>query len=194
MKIKIKNVGFSVGIPFLAISAFFLAGDMRENYILAVLFSALHETGHILALLFFGRKPTSITLGIMGIRIEMNDAMLLYHQECVIALSGPVINLVLAIIFAFTDISGLPFAVNTGLFLVNILPVKTLDGGRFIYNLLLLRTDEEKAGKTINILEIITAVMLVVVMIVSLVTGCANTSFVFFSVTLVIIIVLQFWF
>lgn len=194
MKIKIKNTVFSVGIPFLATAAFFLAGNMRENYILAVLFSTLHETGHILALLFFGKKPTSIILGIMGIRIETNDIMLSYRQECITALSGPFINLALAIIFAFTDISGLSFAVNTGLFFVNILPVKTLDGGRFVYNLLLSETDEEKAGKIINVLEIFTAVMLVAVMIISLVTGYANTSFVFFSVTLVIIIVLQFWF
>lgn len=194
MKIKIKNTVFSVGIPFLAVSAFFLAGEMRENYIMAVLFSALHETGHILALLFFGKKPTSLILGIMGIRIETNDAMMSYREVCVIALSGPAINLVFAVIFAFADISGLPFAVNTGLFLVNILPVKTLDGGRFIYNLILSETDEEKADKTINTLEILTVVMLVAVMIISLVTGYVNTSFVFFSVTLVIIIVLQFLF
>lgn len=194
MKIRIKNICISVGIPFLAAAAFFLSSDMRENYILAVLFSALHESGHIFALLYFGKKPTDITLGIMGIRIEMNDTMLSYRQECVIALSGPVINLVLAIIFAFTDISGLPFAVNAGLFIVNILPVKTLDGGRFFYNLMLAYADESKADRIINILEIVTAIMLVAVMITSLVTGYSNTSFVFFSVTLVIIIVLQFWF
>ena len=192
MKIKSGNVVFSVGIPFLASAAFFLAGDMRKNYILALLFSALHETGHILALLFFGRKPKEITLGIMGIRIEMNNAMLSYRQECIVALAGPAVNLVLAVIFAFTDMSGLPFAVNAGLFIVNILPVKTLDGGRFINNLILSRSDAEKAVKIMNSLEIATAVMLVIVLILSLLTDCANTSFVFFSATLVIIIVLQF--
>ena len=194
MKIKSGNAVFSVGIPFLAAAAFFLAGDMRQNYILALLFSALHETGHILALLFFGRKPKEITLGIMGIRIEMNNAMLSYRQECIVALAGPAVNLVLAVIFAFTDMSGLPFAVNAGLFIVNILPVKTLDGGRFINNLILSRSDSEKAVKIINSLEISTAVMLVIVLMISLVTGCENTSFVFFAVTLVVIIVLQFLF
>ena len=192
MKIKSGNVVFSVGIPFLAAAAFFLAGDMRKNYILALLFSALHETGHILALLFFGRKPKEITLGIMGIRIETNNAMLSYRQECIVALAGPAVNLVLAVIFAFTDMSGLPFAVNAGLFIVNILPVKTLDGGRFINNLILSRSDAEKAVKIMNSLEITTVVKLVTVLILSLLTDCANTSFVFFSVTLVIIIVLQF--
>ena len=194
MKIKIRNVGFSVGIPFLAAAAFFLAGDMRENYILALIFSALHETGHILALLFFGRKPTEITLGIMGIRIEMNNTILSYREECIVALAGPFVNFVFAVIFAFTDISGVPFVVNTGLFIVNILPVKTLDGGRFINNLILSHSDEDKADKIMNRLEIATAVMLVIVLIISLVTGCENTSFVFFAVTLVIIIVLQFLF
>lgn len=194
MKIKIKNISFSVGIPFLASATFFLAGDMRENYIIAVLFSTLHEVGHILALLFFGKKPTKISLGVMGIRIEKKEIILSYREECITALCGPAVNLIFLIIFAFIDKGGLAFAINTGLFIVNMLPVKTLDGGRFVYNLLLSETDEEKADKIINTLEIFTAVMLISVMIISLVTGYVNTSFVFFSVTLVTIIVLQFWF
>ncbi len=194
MKFRIKNISFSVGIPFLAVAAFFLAGDMRVNYFCAVLFSALHETGHILALLFFGKKPKKITFGMMGIRIDTSDMLLSYREECITALCGPLINLLFLVVFAIIDITGLPFAINSGLFIINMLPVKTLDGGRIVYNLMMSKTDEEKADKIINILEIITAILLIVVMIISLVSDYANTSFVFFSVTLVIIILLQFVF
>lgn len=192
MKIKIKNIDFSVGILFPALAAFFLACDMRQNYLWAVLFSSLHEVGHILAMLFYGRKPNSITLGIMGIRIEKSDISLSYRQECVTALCGPAVNLILAVIFAVVDISGLPFAVNTGLFVVNMLPVKTLDGGRFAENLLLLYSDKETADKVMGNFELFTVLLLITVLIISLVTGYVNTSFVFFSVTLVMIILLQF--
>lgn len=194
MKFKIKNIGFSVGIPFLAAAAFFLAGDMRINYLWTVLFSTLHETGHILAMLFFGKKPKKITFGTMGIRIEKSDITLSYREECITALCGPVINLIFAVIFALIDITGLPFAINAGLFIINMLPVKTLDGGRFIYNLLLICSDEEKATKIINTLEIITSVILIAVLVISLITEYVNTSFVLFSVILVIIIVSECFF
>lgn len=194
MKIKCKNISFSVGIPFLAAAAFFLAGDMRINYACAVLFSTLHEIGHILALLFFGKKPTKISLGIMGIRIETNDMLLSYREECITALCGPVVNLIFSVIFALINMTGLPFIINTGLFVVNMIPVKTLDGGRFIYNFLLVYSDEETANKIINTLEIITSVILIAVLVISLITGYANTSFVLFSVILVIIIVSECFF
>lgn len=192
MKFRIKNIGFSVGIPFLASAAFFLAGDMRINYCCAVLFSALHEVGHILALLYYGKKPKNITLGVMGIRIEKSDIALSYREECITALCGPFVNLIFSVVFALIDMTGLPFAINSGLFIINMLPVKTLDGGRFVYNFLLASVDEENADKIMSHLEFFTAIMLVIIMIISLVTGYANTSFVFFTVTLVIIIVLQF--
>lgn len=194
MKFKIKNISFSVGIPFLAAAAFFLAGDMRENYFCAMLFSALHEAGHILALLCFGKKPKNITFGVMGVRIETSEMILSYREECITALSGPFVNLIFSVVFAIIDMTGLPFAINSGLFIINILPVKTLDGGRFVHNLLLVCTAKEKADKIMNYLEVFTAIMLVLIMIISLVTGYANTSFVFFTVTLVIIILLQFQF
>ena len=192
MKFRIKNIGFSVGIPFLASATFFLAGDMRINYCCAVLFSALHEVGHILALLYYGKKPKNITLGVMGIRIEKSDIALSYREECITALCGPFVNLIFSVVFALIDMTGLPFAINSGLFIINMLPVKTLDGGRFVYNFLLASVDEENARKVMNISEIITALMLIAVLIFSLITGFVNTSFVLFAVLLVIIIVSEF--
>lgn len=189
MKIKLKDTDFSVGIPFFAAATFFLAGDMRKNYICAVLFSSLHEIGHIIALFYFGVKPKKIILGAIGIRIEANNNVLSYREECITALCGPVVNLIFVVIFAFVDMSELPFAINTGLFVINILPVKTLDGGRFIYNFIMSVGDEEKAVKVINKLEILTASILIAVLIFSLVAGYVNTSFVLFSIFLVIIIV-----
>ena len=192
MKFRINDVVFSVGIPFLAAAAFFLAGDMRVNYCYAVLFSALHEIGHIIALFCFGKKPKNITFGIMGVRIETTSMTLSYRDECIAAFCGPLVNLIFAVIFSIVDIEGLPFAINSGLFVINILPVKTLDGGRFLQNLMLIFADEEKTDRIMRIFEIITVIIIIAIMTISLITGYTNTSFVFFSVTLVMIILLQF--
>lgn len=192
MHIKVKKIDFSFGVPFLAAATIFLSGNLRLNYLYAVFFSSLHEAGHIAAMQCFGKIPKSITLGLTGIRIEKNDISLSYKQECIVALCGPAVNLVFLVIFGFIDFTGLPFAINAGLFIVNMLPVKTLDGGRFIYNFILSVADEKKAEKVLDLLEISTAFLLIAVLVISLVTEFVNSSFVLFTVFLVIAIVSEF--
>ena len=152
MKIKCKNMTLSAGVPFFAVCAFFLAGEMRLNFAFAMLFSALHETGHILALLFYGRKPKNIIFGFSGIRIETDSANLSYRQECFVALCGPLVNLIFIIFFLITDISQTALVINTGLFIVNMMPVNSLDGGRFICSLLSVFFDEKRVTFIMNIL------------------------------------------
>lgn len=191
MKLTVKNITIYIGVPFLASAAFFLAGDMRKNYICALIFSFLHEAGHLLPMLFFGKKPDSVSLGLMGIKIEKNECSLSCKEECITALCGPLVNLIFAAVFALYDIESIPFAVNAGLFLINILPVKTLDGGRIIYYLCLMKADEIKAKKILLFSELLTVVFFISVLILSLVTGFVNTSFVMFSVLLVITVFLN---
>ena len=189
MKIKCKNITLSAGVPFFAVCAFFLASRMRINFTFAMLFSALHEAGHILALVFFGRKPKNITFGFSGIRIETNSSNLSYKQDCIVALCGPIVNLIFIIFFLLTDISETALVINTGLFAVNMMPVKSLDGGRFFYGLLSVFIDEKRVSDIMNILAIVTALVLVSVMILSLIMGFVNTSFVLFTVFFVLVIV-----
>ena len=189
MKIKYKNITLSAGVPFFAVCAFFLAGEMRLNFAYAMIFSALHETGHILALLFYGRKPKNITFGFSGIRIETDSTSLSYKQECIVALCGPAVNLIFIIFFLISGVWENALVINTGLLIVNMLPVKSLDGGRFIHSLLSVYIDEKRTELIMNILAIITAFIIVSVMILSLVTGFVNTSFVLFTVFLVLVII-----
>lgn len=191
MKKEFGNIRFSVGVPFLASAAFFLSGDMRINYICALLFSCFHEFGHLIAMFFFEKKPTAIALGILGIKIEKNECSLSCKEECITALCGPFVNFIFAVFFAFYDIKSIPFAINAGLFLINILPVKTLDGGRFIYYLCLMKSDEIKAKKILLFFELLTVVFLIAVLFLSLVTGFVNTSFAMFFVLLVITVFLN---
>lgn len=185
---KTDRIQFRISFTFFAAAAFFLSGEMYYNYICAVGFSLLHEAGHLLAMTAFGTKPEKITLGIMGIRIDKTQLSLSYSRECITALCGPFVNLLFLITFSY-DMNSLPFVINTGLFLINMLPVKTLDGGRFIYHFIALKWDENTASKILNILEIATVLILIAVLIISVISGFVNTSFVLFAVLLVIIIV-----
>lgn len=188
MNFEIGKINIEISPMLFAAAAFFLSGEMKSNYLWALLFSLLHETGHLAAMLFFGCKPESIKLGAAGAKIVKNERDMSYFGECVTALCGPAVNLVFALVLFFLLKKGfdasLPLYINIGLSIINLLPMKTLDGGRFLYFFMLKKSDEEKADKAVSAAEIITAVCLCIVLLASVVKSAVNTSFVFFAVSL----------
>ncbi len=184
MKLCKGRFSLSLSFPFFAAAAFFLAGGMYENYICAIFFASAHELGHLIPMKIAGCKIKEISLGAMGIRIEKNNVCMSYKAECIAALCGPAVNTVAAVVFFFLkdryDVFVLPFNINIGLFLINMLPVRMLDGGRFVNNLLLLKLDEITAYKVMSYLEIAVIIVLVLLLIVMLIAHVVNTSFVFF--------------
>ncbi len=193
MKHKTGKVRINPRFPFFALAAYFLSGDMWLNYLCAVLFASLHELGHIIPMKFAGCKIKEISLDVMGIRIDKKTVSMSYESECITALCGPLVNLTFALFFGALktryDIFVLPFNINTGLFLINMLPVRMLDGGRAINCMLLRFLDEQKAAEIASVTEIAVAVMLIAVLVVTLIFDIVNTSFVFFVLSLVGMIV-----
>ncbi len=184
---KKNKIEFSVSFTFFAAAAFFLSGELSLNYIYALFFSFLHEAGHLLPMIFFGCYPEKISLAIAGIRIDKTVSSLSYLQECIVALCGPFVNLVSMVIFS-RNLSSLPFIINAGLLMVNLLPVRSLDGGRFIYNLILLKCNGITADRILQITEIMIVLLICTVLVVSFFIERVNASFVLFSVMLVVMI------
>lgn len=195
MKIKIGRITANFGFPFFALAAYFLSGEMCMNYLYAVVFSSLHELGHLISLKIYGVKINSLSFDISGIKIEKSSVALSYESECIVALSGPLINLILALFFCALKTKNsnliLPFNINIGLFIINMLPVGTLDGGRCLSCFLLKYFDENKAEKIRSVIEVVVAVLLVFVLVVTLIFDFFNTSFIFFTLSLVMVIVIN---
>lgn len=194
MFINKTGIRFYAGFPFVAVAAFFFVTGMFKNYMCCILFSFFHEIGHLIPLLLSGVRVKEISLGAFGIRIIKNDISLSYKTECVAALCGPFVNMIFLFVFSvlknYNEIFILPFNINSGLFIINLLPVRILDGGRFIKNLLLVFYDEARVYRIMLSAELITSVFLVFVLIFTLITDIVNTSYIFFVSALVIIIVL----
>ena len=185
MKKQLPVIKIKAGFPFFAVTAFFLSGELWLNYLYALIFSLLHETGHLLAMLYFGCLPDSIVFGVSGIKIIKKELSLSPIQECVTALSGPFVNLVMMLIFSFR-MKSLPFVINTGLLIFNLLPLKNLDGGRFIYNMMLHFSDNNHAVRVLFAAECITLIFLIILLIFSLIKDFANTTFIFFVIMIVV--------
>ncbi len=88
----------------------------------------LHELGHIVALYSLGCVVNEIVISYYGIGIKYsNDISNMI--AIVILICGPLINL----LFVLTDVEK---NVNLALFIINILPLYPLDGGRILKILL----------------------------------------------------------
>ncbi len=186
----IGNSGFRIKLtfPFFASAAFILIGEMRKNFLLAFLFSLFHEIGHIIPIFLSKGKIREIAFDLGGIKIEKEAAVLSYKAECIASLTGPSVNLIFAVIFSFF-ISAFPFAkqlflINIALFAVNMLPVRALDGGRFLYSFFSMYKGIDAANKIIAISSVLTSILIVLLLFLMLLFHAVNTSFVFFAVGL----------
>lgn len=131
-----------------------------EKIVLMSLFSSLiHESGHLLLMLLYGDRINYIELGVFGMRIEKEGTLLSYKKEALIAMGGIILNFICVLVsvmaYLVTQKEGLMiFAIVNGFIaLINMLPVKILDFGRFLVCLLKDKYGEEKSNGIIQVLS-----------------------------------------
>ena len=173
-----------IGFPFCVTAFLFISCGMREAFLCAFFISLLHETGHLIAMILSGIRPVSIHFTPSGIRINCPSEMISCRTECIISASGPLVNLVLMPILYFCD--DIPFFINLSLLIINLLPLKSLDAGRFLYNAVLMSGDEAEALKIMNITETAVCIVLISLLIVTLCFNIINVSFIVFTVMAVV--------
>ena len=122
MELKIKSFTFRLDFTFLILLSFAVLYGY-ESAVQIILFSILHELGHIIMLLIFGARPTLIKLSFYGIGMKY-EKHLSKIKELFVLLCGPAVNLALYIFFGNE--------INLMLFLLNMFPVTPLDGGRIV--------------------------------------------------------------
>ena len=97
MRFKIKKCDVCIDYVFifvLSITAIFNSKQM----LLLLLFSALHETGHLVALLFCKSFPNEIKFSYYGLAVKYDDDLPIL-KECIVLISGPTVNLILYLVF-----------------------------------------------------------------------------------------------
>lgn len=123
-----------------------LGFDSKSTAFLTVIAALIHEGGHLLAGYFFARGMTSLPRAdISGFRIRAERMS--YKEELSVALGGPVLNLILAILFVCLPLPKTlcgyfrTFAlINALTALSNLLPISNFDGYRIAECLLSIKT------------------------------------------------------
>lgn len=134
-------------LPFLWPSETILGISLGLSFALLVPVLVLHELGHCLAARRFGIEVVDITLWPLGGMARMNEMPETSRVEGLVALSGPAMNLLLALLtlpvwMAISASNGTPetlglavrvfFVINLFMGVFNLIPAFPTDGGRVL--------------------------------------------------------------
>lgn len=122
MSFTVKNCRISIDYSFILVLSF-CALISAKNILYMLLFSTIHELSHLLLLSLVGGRPDSLKFSFYGMALKYS-CKLSRVRELAVIIAGPLANLLLYIL--------LRDDVNLILFLLNIVPVYPLDGGRIL--------------------------------------------------------------
>ena len=146
MSFKILGIKVKIHFLFTAVVSLLLAIDRYSVVPYSLLSVAIHETGHLAAMLILKEKPQQIYLCPCGVIIDNATGVYGSIKTIIIAAGGPLFNLLPAL-FLKSSVFKTAMLVN-GLF--NLLPIACTDGGD-ITDCLLQRVKTESTKTVLKI-------------------------------------------
>lgn len=169
-----------------------LYADFSVYTLIVIMSALLHETGHLVFMKIFGVRIYSVTVFPFGAVIRSDAASLPYKREATVAFAGAGVNIVCAAVsgIAYMCVPGIALqficVCNLFLALINLVPVKTLDGGRILFSLLCCRMLPEKAQEYSDFISYLSFIFLVIASLALLTVTGYNFSLVIFSLCIFI--------
>lgn len=155
----------------LIISFALLTGSYSIIYVL--LFSCLHELGHLTVLFIYKCIPERITFSCCGIGLKYKYSFS-FFREILFFSAGLIVNFVFFLL-------NIQREINYALFLINFLPVYPLDGGRLLK---LILNNELSLSISDNIYKCVSAFIITALIIFSIYTK--NLSLIIISIYVII--------
>lgn len=136
-----KKIRFNFGFLSILFIVTLIASANKYTFI-SLLCAAIHEIGHLVASSILSMKLCEFNFGFLGARLKTEEKLYSYKKEILLCLFGPLFNFISAFICViFFDIytESTAFFITASLFLgvLNLLPIKSFDGGRIFECVLL---------------------------------------------------------
>lgn len=196
MKFKLLNTEIYISFLFVAVITVMLATDKTGLALPVILAVAIHEVGHLFAMWLLESAPKSIRLIPASVQItrSINGK---YKNDILIAVSGPVVNLVL---FVTLYLNFLVFKNETVLYyslinlivgVFNLLPVTGLDGGTALFSLLAKKFDINRALLVLRIITLILAFAVTFLAVTLTIRGQLNISVYIVAIYLFVSVIIK---
>lgn len=195
MSFVVLGVRVEIGFLFTASAAFLLVFNVNDSIKLAIIFSLVHELGHLAAIIICREKPECVSFGLFGMTIvRRSDITQNYYKEIFTAVSGPLANLIFALIGCLVylkkggELSLKITAVNFAIAFFNLMPVFGLDGGRALESLLKQNFSENASEKIMRLVSFFTLVVMMGFGFYILISTGYNFTFLAISIYLTVLL------
>ena len=151
--------------------------------------AALHELGHLMAARCMGIPLKNIRLDLLGARIEIGGRMLSYGEEWLLAAAGPLTSLIVSLGAApFWQLSTHAVTFSCASVILgglNLLPIRTFDGGRMLETTLMRFTTPRICRRFMNLCTLVFLFLLWAVAVYFLLRANEGLSLMCFSMSLI---------
>ena len=162
---------------FIFLAIFYFTNQIKI-YMIVMFFSFLHELGHIITGIMLKMKiekieilacgfSSSFKANLIDYNYQIRNANLLTLKNLIIAIAGPIVSIILVILFTYIEI---PYVTkqeaiysNLLIAIFNLIPFYPLDGGRIIKGILHIEFGKEKSENIVSNVSKMTIVILTIV-------------------------------
>lgn len=160
-----KKLRIRIDLKIFIFFVLFYFTKQLKIYSIVMFFCLIHELGHIIIGIMLKLKldkieimPFGLSASFIGnmsdIEYKIKNGNVLELKKIIIAISGPIVNLILIMIFLYIDIfdnirQEIIYS-NVLIFIFNMMPLYPLDGGRIIKGILHIEFGKEKSYKMIS--------------------------------------------
>lgn len=159
LELRIGRTVIEFRFLFLAVLTLCFLVDETGIAVLGLLAGIMHECGHLIMVLITGYAPKRIAFEMTGIRMDQPQDGLSVGKETAVLLAGSLLNFTMAAV-SF-PIGWEAFgSVHLVLGILNLLPLKGLDGGKLLVLFFSRFTDLYRAENIVFIIQIVMNILL----------------------------------
>ena len=161
-----------INIQIFAIIIILILTKQIEIYAWLMLFALIHEIAHMITGIVLKLRPRMLKIEPFGIGIIFEGFKNTEKNKILIALAGPMTNILIAVLFSFIKTRAQTLIINSNILLAifNLIPIYPLDGGRILKAIIAINSktgkEDDISNKISNILMIVlTAISSILILI-----------------------------
>ena len=161
-----------INIQIFAIIIILILTKQIEIYAWLMLFALIHEIAHMITGIVLKLRPRMLKIEPFGIGIIFEGFKNTEKNKILIALAGPMTNVLIAVLFSFIKTRAQTLIINSNILLAifNLIPIYPLDGGRILKAIIAINSktgkEDDISNKISNILTILlTAISSILILI-----------------------------